>query len=169
MSSSQIRRVRDASENAPAIACSGDATDWNRIHGDVQNAFERLWAKVSAVSPGALSRPGRTTAPAFVLFSYRVFYRADLDEDDPILVGVTIQDQGSSYRVASDVSGEESGTVYYEEAREISKDSPDLGKDVRDLADRLASREAVVLEALSQPTPSTPSDLESEPSRSSDG
>ncbi|MDR3619084.1 MAG: hypothetical protein P4L85_07005 [Paludisphaera borealis] len=169
MSFSQVERVRESPVDLLAADRGGDGPDWERIHADVQEALEGLRVRVSAAAPGSLSRPGRTSAPAFALFSYRVFYRADVDEDDPILVGVTIQDQGSSYRVAGDVSGEESGRIYFEEACEIAKDAPDLARSVRDFAERLATREAVVIEALSWSTSTMQEDFESEPSRSSDG
>lgn len=169
MSIPGVKRDRELTVKAFAVDQVGENPDWDRIHEDVQRALERLGEKVSTPAPKSLSRYGRTTAPAFALFSYRVFYRADLDEDDPILVGVTIQEQGPSFHIAGDVSVEESGTIYYEEACEVSKDSLNFVKTVRDIADRLSMREADVLEALSQVPSPMQSDLESESSRSTDG
>ena len=136
----------------------------------MQKALDRLWTRSFGGGAGiALQARPHDVPSLLALFSYRVFYRVDLDEEDPILAGVTIQDHGSFYRLAGDVSAEESGTIYYEEACQVSKNPPDVVKAVQDVADRLAGREVVVLEALSRPTPPTHADLESEPSRSSDG
>jgi len=122
--------------------------DWDQIHGDVQRALAELWRKISAASPSALSRPGRTEAPAFALFSYRVFYVADLDEDDPIVVGVTVEDQGTSYLVEGEVVGEETGLLYFDESFDVPKGSPDLADRVGGLAARIAGIESIVLDAM---------------------
>lgn len=155
MSSRQVKRAHDFTDAHGLSRLrvlpdqqSFEPVDWDRIHADVQKSLDGLWAKVSAAVPGSLSRPGRSTVPAFALFSYRVFYRADLDEDDPVIVGVTIRDEGSSYRVTGDVSGEETGRIDFEQEFDVPKDSFDFTDRVALLADRLAASEAVVLGAM---------------------
>jgi len=124
--------------------------DWDRIHAAVQTRLEELGTKISAAASGSLSRPGRTVAPAFALFSHHVFFRASLDEDDPILVGVTIRDEGACYRVVGEIVGEETGRIHFEEEFKSSKDSPDWINRVILLADRLAASEALVLAAMAE-------------------
>lgn len=127
--------------------------NWDQIHEDVQNSLEELWRKISAASPSSLSRPGRTEAPAFLLFSYRVFFAGgDLNEDDPILVGVTIEDQGTSYFVDGEVMGEETGVVYFEDNFESPKDAPEFLDRVGRLVARLAEIEEIVLDAMTHKT-----------------
>jgi hypothetical protein len=166
MSSSQVSNAGESMLGSSSAGRGGGAPDWDRIHAQVQGAFDGLRDRVAEAVPGSLSRPGRASAPAFELFSYRVFYRADFDEDDPVLAGVMVQDQGSSYRVSGDVSGEESGRIYCEEACDVPKDAADLVERVRGLSERLAAREAVVVEALS---PHPREDVGPGPLRSSDG
>lgn len=124
--------------------------DWDHVHESIQARLARLWKKISAAAPGSLSRPGRTVAPAFALFSYRVFFRKSLDEDDPILVGVTIREKDGRYRAEGQIVGEESGWLHFDEEFEIPEDSPDWIDRVNLLADRLAAKEAVVLAAMAE-------------------
>ena len=95
MSSSKVANIGGPVFDASSTGQNGGEPDWDRIDADIQKAFESLQERVAAAVPGSLSKPGRASAPAFALFSDRVFYRADLDAHDPVLVGVTIVDQGS--------------------------------------------------------------------------
>ena len=51
--------------------------DWDRVHSAIQHHLAALTDRVLAGCPGAVWDAGRTTARAFRLFSYRVFYRLD--------------------------------------------------------------------------------------------
>lgn len=142
-----------------AISNHGQA-DWDGVHAVVQEALESLWTKISSAVPGSFSITGRSEAPAFALFSYRVFCRSRSDEDNPICVGVTIRDQGSSYLVEGEVVGDESGRLYFDESFEAPKNSTatDFADRVDRLAARLATNDAIVLAAMAESGDSTNGD-----------
>ena len=50
-------------------------------------------------------KSGRNSARAFPLLSYRVFYRSDGNDYDPVIVSVTVTLEGKIARVAGDISG----------------------------------------------------------------
>lgn len=161
MSSHSTERLPDVASSAVDSARPGDdprgseaisdhgPADWDRLHAVVQEALEELWTKISSALPGSISMSGRSVAPAFALFSYRVFCRSRSDEDDAICVGVTIREQGATYLVEGEVVGDETGFPYFEESFEAPKNSADFADRVGRLAARLAVSEAIVLAAMS--------------------
>ena len=88
--------------------------DWDSIHRAVQEILETLTGWVFARAPATGWKLGRSSARAFPLFSYRVFYRLDGNDYDPVIVGVTVSLEGSIARVSGDISGDESGRVYFD-------------------------------------------------------
>lgn len=126
------------------------ATDWDALDREVQDTLSRLTARVLAQQPEATWKAGRTTARAFALFTYRVFYRLDGNDDDPVVVGVTFAVCDAKVRVAGDVSGDESGFVYYDEdcTLEVPAEPLAVRQAARVVADRLASQDAILLDAI---------------------
>jgi len=92
-----------------------DSFDWDSIHRAVQENLETLANWLVSRAPALRWKAGRSSARAFPLFSYRVFYRLDGDDYDPVIVGVTASLDGSIARVSGDISGDESGRVYFDE------------------------------------------------------
>ncbi|KAJ3050207.1 hypothetical protein HK102_012341, partial [Quaeritorhiza haematococci] len=105
--------------------------DWDRMHIEVQSVLEGIWESVSAAAPHALSKAGRMSSIIFPLFSYRVFYRRSLDEDDPIIAGVNIKDEGGQFRITADLGGEESGEILVREEFSVPRDPESLADAVR--------------------------------------
>lgn len=126
------------------------ALDWDLLDRRVQDALAPLTARILAQEPGAIWKAGRTATRAFPLFSHRVFYHLDGDDYDPVVVGLTFTALGSIVRVAGDISGDESGFVYYDEGCTIEVPAEPLAviDAARVVADRLASRDSVVLDAI---------------------
>lgn len=89
--------------------------DWDSIHRAVQEILRTLTNWVLSRAPATLWKSGRSSARAFPLFSYLVFYRLDGNDYDPVIVGVTVSLEGSIARVSGDISGDESGLVYFDE------------------------------------------------------
>ncbi|MGO8903455.1 MAG: hypothetical protein ACLQU5_34715 [Isosphaeraceae bacterium] len=92
-----------------------DSFDWDSIHRAVQEILGTLASWVLSRAPATAWKSGRSSARAFPLFSYRVFYRLDGNDYDPVIVGVTVSLEGSIARVSGDISGDESGRVYFDE------------------------------------------------------
>ena len=138
----------------PLLADATDTTDsrdWDSIHRAVQENLETLTNWLVSRAPTLRWKAGRSSARAFPLFSYRVFYRLDGDDYDPVIVGVTVSLDGSIARVCGDISGDESGCVYFDEGCNI--EVPSRQDAIIDAARRVAQRLTVpgqtVLDAIS--------------------
>jgi hypothetical protein len=124
--------------------------DWDVLDRTVQDSLSILTARLLAQEPGLIWKAGRTTTRAFPLFSYRVFYHLDGDDYDPIVVGLTFTVRGAEVRVVGDISGEESGFVYYDEGCTIDAPAEPLAVHdaARVVAGRLASQDSIVSNAI---------------------
>jgi hypothetical protein len=96
-------------------------------------------------------KSGRTSARAFPLLSYRVFYRSDGDKSDPVIAGVTVTLEGPVARVSGDISGDETGRIYFDEGCELEVPSHQeaILEAVSLVADRIAAQSKIVLGAIS--------------------
>ena len=106
----------------------------------VQDSLSILTARLLAQEPGLIWKAGRTSSRAFPLFSYRVFYHLDGDDYDPIVVGLTFTVRGAEVRVVGDISGDESGFVYYDEGCTIDAPAEPLAVQRRGSSRRGSSR-----------------------------
>ena len=127
-----------------------NASDWDALDRIVQDRLSDLTARVVAREPDTLWKAGRTAIRASPLFSYRVYYRLDGDDYDPIIVGLTFKVDKAGVRIDGDISGDESGYIYFDE--DCAIDVPDeqlaLREAARAIAERLASRDSIVLDAI---------------------
>jgi hypothetical protein len=132
-------------------ASTTDSFDWASIHRAVQEILGTLTSWILSRAPATAWKAGRSSARAFPLFSYRVFYRLDGNDYDPVIVGVTVSLEGSIARVSGDISGDESGRVYFDE--ECNLEVPLRQDAIIDAARRVAQRLTVpgqtVLDAIS--------------------
>ena len=110
--------------------------DWDEVHRAVQAALEALSERVRRCEPAVRCRPGRTSGGSFPLFSYRTFDRPG--DEDRVIVGITVQDQGERFRIVGEISGEESGLIFVDGGAE--PDVPRTLRDVLDSVDRIAPR-----------------------------
>jgi hypothetical protein len=101
------------STTTPAETPGLSPADWDRVHELVQHLLGELAQAVARQCPQVVSRPGRTTTQRFPLFSYRTFSRADREGAEAIVAGVDFKPEAGGLRVFGDISGEESGQVYY--------------------------------------------------------
>lgn len=126
------------------------AGDWEAIESEVQGPLSKLTARVLEQEPGAIWKSGRTAARAFALFTYRVFNRLDGEDEDPVVVGVTFSIRGAKVRIAGDISGDESGSIYYDEGclLDVPAEPASVKRAARAVADRLASQDAILIESL---------------------
>jgi hypothetical protein len=126
------------------------ADDWDVMDREVQDRLSGLTADVLRQEPRAIWKAGRTAARAFPLFTYRVFYHLDGNDYDPIVVGVTFTVPGPVVWVTGDISGDETGVVYFDEGctLEVPAEPLAVQEAARTVADRLASRESIVLDAI---------------------
>jgi hypothetical protein len=124
--------------------------NWDAVDRVVQDVLSTLTDRKLDREPQAVWKAGRTSARAFPLFSHRVFDHLDGDDYDPIVVGLTFTLGDGMVRVSGDISGDESGFVYFDEGCVI--DSPQelcaVEDAARRVAERLAAQYGIVLEAI---------------------
>jgi len=126
------------------------AVDWNHIHDVIQEVFEALAARVLAQEPRASSKAGRSSTRTFALLSYRVFLHLDGDDHDPIVVGISLTPRGDRVQIMGDISGDESGYVYFDEgcAVETTCEPQAIRECACAIAERLAAQESTIIEAI---------------------
>ncbi len=90
------------------------------------------------------------TEVTFALFSYRVFLHLDGDDHDPIVVGISLTPGGDRVQIMGDISGDESGYVYFDEgcALETTCEPQAIAECVRGIAERLAAQESTIIDAM---------------------
>ena len=134
---------------APGVA---DPVNWDIVHAVVQDALAPLPGWIAEACPGVRWWPGRSTARAFHLFSYRTFSRDD-DIGDPVVVGVVFAGSGTGIRISGDISGEETGRVYYDEGCEqvVPLAAGPISEGAARIAGRLAAQHRIVAGALQGP------------------
>ena len=132
-------------------ASTTDSFDWDSIHRAVQEILGTLTNWVLSRAPATAWKSGRSSARAFPLFSYRVFYRLDGNDYDPVIVGVTVSLEGPIARVSGDISGDESGRVYFDEGctLEVPSHQDAIFDAACCVAHRLVVPGQIVLDAIS--------------------
>src|SRR4051812_24720013 len=108
-------QVESAADRIVPTSLPGEVHwDWDRFHEAIQRSLGRLRDLTRAEEPASWSKPGRTATTAFPLFSYLVFRHLDGGDFDPVVVGVTVKTRPESIEITGDISGEESGYVYFD-------------------------------------------------------
>lgn len=134
----------------PSHQPSGPAVDWNQIHTAIQEVFERMAARILAQEPRASSKAGRSSTRTVALFSYRVFPHLDGDDYDPVVVGISLTARGDRVELMGDISGDESGYVYFDEgcAALTTCEPQAIRECARGIAERLAAQESTIIAAI---------------------
>lgn len=143
-----IRHPNAPSASVGRSTAPAAAPSWDRIEREFNGALDALWGEIAPHMPEALSRPGRVRTARFPLHVYRTFYRGDLDEEDPIVAGIQIKDEGDLFRVTADVGGEESGSILYSNTIFAAKTSERLIDAVRRALAGLRATGGIIEEAL---------------------
>lgn len=144
-----LRGVRWFALTCPPTGLT-ERLDWDSIHVGIQEGLERLTQLVLAKSPQAAWKSGRNAARALPLLSYRVFYRSDGDDYDPVIASVAITLEGPVARVSGDISGDETGRIYFDEGceLEVPPHQEAILASATLVASRLAAQPQIVLDAM---------------------
>ncbi|QEH38310.1 hypothetical protein OJF2_69110 [Aquisphaera giovannonii] len=129
--------------------------DWDRLHDLVQQRLGRLRQGVLAEEPAARCEVGRTSTPGFPLFSCLAFYHLDGGDFDPIVAGLTIFRPAGDVRVEGELSGDESGHVYFDDGctLRVAAEPGAVERAVVAIADRLADQSRIVIDAIRRRIP----------------
>jgi hypothetical protein len=124
--------------------------DWDAVNDLIQCEFDGLADQVGREIPGIRSKAGRSAAKGFSLFSYRVFPPLEDEDFDPIIVGVTCVQDASEVRITGDISGEETGRIYFDRecARTTEVDQSSVAHAAGEIARRLATEHQLVIREL---------------------
>jgi hypothetical protein len=126
--------------------------DWDAVNRSIQSELDGLADWVEREIPGINSRAGRSAARGFSLFSYRTFPPLGDEDFDPIIVGVTCVQDASEVRISGDISGEETGRIYFDRdcTRTTKVDQSSVAHAAVEIARRLAAQHQVVIQGLRQ-------------------
>jgi hypothetical protein len=125
--------------------------DWEEVHATVQKALAALAEQVQASCPTIRSRGGKTSARAWLLFSYRVFQPPQGCQADPVVAGVDFRPGKGGIVIKGDLCGEEGGEILYELDREAAPTKAAVLEAAQDIAKALTGQAAVVVRALTTP------------------
>src|SRR5947208_795018 len=87
--------------------------DWDAIHSIVQRILKTMDKKVLQNTIDSRVEPGSSRSRKLPLFTYRL-YRSPEADSDPVIAGVSFEQNGSMVHIKGDISEEESGKVYFE-------------------------------------------------------
>ena len=126
------------------------SANWHVVHAEVQRLLEAQARRISGAYPHVQWRAGRSEAKAFWLFSYVTYDPVDGSDLDPVVVGVVVAERGGTIHITGDISGEESGYIFFEaQVESVPSGRGDLivPAAVR-VGSSLASRDRVVMDAI---------------------
>lgn len=131
----------------------GSGVDWQAVHEVIQRTMTQLTEQVLANRPQTTWKSGRNATRAFPLLSYTVFHRSSADDEDPVIVGITVAPEGTTARISGDISGDESGRVYFDEGCDlrVASSQDEITRAVSLIAERLSGQVSIVLAALDDP------------------
>ena len=93
--------------------------DWDIIDLVIQEKLSTLTERVGRLIPNLVWRSGSHRARHIALSSYRIYDHLGGEDTDPIYAGVTIVEEDGTVRISGDISGEESGRIYFDQDCEI--------------------------------------------------
>ncbi len=126
--------------------------DLSRIADRVEVPLAQLSEAVRQQIPASFSRPGRTKVGTTSLFVYQTFYLPGVPETEPVVVGIAFEPRDNETIIRGDVSGEDSGTVYFElTQRRVDSGHGAILTVALDFASKLAEESAMIVDALTAP------------------
>jgi len=142
------------SNRSPNDVMELTSADWDHIHEKVQEVFAEMARRVGERWPTISSRGGRTSTQRFPLFSYRTFQTTAQAEADAVVVGLDFQPQEQCVSIRGDISGEETGHVFFDQAceAEVEPDRESVLREGLAIARRLAGQLDKIHEALACPS-----------------
>jgi hypothetical protein len=130
--------------------------EWDRVHAQVQSAFDGLAQGVRSRCPSVTVRPGgRTSGRVWFLYSHRDFnLTQDDSEAEDVVAGVTFSPEGDGVRIQADIGGGETGQTDYEASeRVVPANLTAVLTAARELAEELSRQDEVVAKAMSERRP----------------
>lgn len=102
-----------------------EQVNWYQVHQLVQRIFSEMAARIKDEWPMIRSRPGKSSARSFFLYTFMIFDLGDEEELDPVIVGLTFEPapSGDHILVTGDICGEETGRIDFELDRSSVRNS----------------------------------------------
>jgi hypothetical protein len=127
--------------------------DWDIINKAIQENLSRLTERVTRLIPNLEWRSGSHRARNILLSSYRIYDHLYGDDYDPVYAGITIIENDGFVRVSGDISGDETGQIFFDQGCELSV-APDLGSVLAasvEVSTRISAQEQIVAQAIRSP------------------
>lgn len=126
--------------------------DWDRllvrVPQVVSGGLSAIDGKVLSSHPAAIARSGKTLVRNESLFVYHT-YSLPTNDEDAVVVGLTVERIGAHVILRGDIANEESGKVYSElAAQSLARDNKEVLEKVQKAAEELAGRSHIVIEAV---------------------
>lgn len=122
-----------------------DMHDWDDVHEAVQSALNALDERVRSLFPEVRISPGRNSARAWELSSYRVYGPTSESDIDLVVVGLIFT---RGVFISSDICGETLGDVLFEIEKKSAIGKQAILNAAIQCAEELARHEAVIASAL---------------------
>lgn len=129
--------------------------DWDAIHFTIQDLLKALVHRVRLCCPEVHTISGRTSGPAFPLYSYVSFDLGPTDVIDAVVAGIDFRaETDGGFRIEGSICGEESGRVDYEEIARVPHGTTEAAlAEASRLARELISRHDVIVDVLRRRPP----------------
>jgi hypothetical protein len=127
--------------------------DWDIINRAIQEKLSQLTERVTHSIPNLMWKSGSHSARCIALSSYRIYDQLDGDDFDPVYAGITIVEGDGVVRISGDISGEETGHIYFDQGCEFFV-APDFGSVLAaaaEVASRISAQEQIVIQAIRTP------------------
>jgi hypothetical protein len=141
-----IDRLGVADDSAPGRS----EVDWQAVDRAVQEGLARLTVRVAGAIPTLSWKSNSYNARFIALCSYRIFERLDGGDFDPIYAGMTFVLEDGKVRISGDISGEETGHIYFDQGCErlVSGDHQSVLLAAMEVAGLLSDQAQAVIEAV---------------------
>jgi hypothetical protein len=119
--------------------------DWDLIHRTVQDSLALFDARIANACPDCQVESLATRTLRFALFSHRAYQASE--DSERLIAGVLFEEVDSKIRISGDVSGEESGKVYFDAGEErVRPDADSVLKGARRIASKLAKQASIPIQ-----------------------
>jgi len=128
-----------------------DLLDWDELHETVQSVLQDLDKDVRGICQKIEVKPGRNSATAWNLFSYRVYRASDKHDIDPVVVGIVCASTNDGITIRGDIAGETIGDVLFEAKEKHVVEKSAAIKAAREIAQQLAEQGGIIAKAVHDP------------------
>ena len=124
--------------------------DWDLIDRAIQERLSQLTGRLLRGIPNLVSKSGSHRARHILLSSYKIYKRLDGDDHDSVYAGLTIVKEAGAVRISGDISGEESGHIYFDQGCELmaTLELESVLATAIEVSSRISAQDKIVVQAI---------------------